>query len=203
MTINIPTSLQEITLRQYAEFENSDKTNQDIVSIFCGLETTSILNDVDVRDISMMCQKVLQMNPKFIRKFKYNGVNYGFIPKLDEINLSTSEFIDLEMYMAKPETFHKAMSILYRPITKTKKNWFKMEESFYDIENYKGASDVFIDAPVEYYFGACAFFFDLLNDLNHFMLDYSKKILKKKGLAVSNNLTENGDGMLVSEQLQN
>jgi len=97
--------------------------------------------------------------------------------------------------MAKPETFYKAMSILYRPVIKYKRNWFKKTEPFYDIAPYTGTNETFKDAPCEYYLGACAFFFDLLNDCEKYILDYSMSILKKnkQGRAY---LTQNGVGTL-------
>jgi len=196
MTIHIPTSLKEISLRQFVEFESSDKTNQDIVSILCDIESVSLLQLKDFQDITELCIDVLNSTPEFHRRFNYKGIDYGFIPKLD--NLSTAEFIDLEMYMAKPETFHKAMSILYRPVSKYKRNWFKKEQPFYDIANYSGATDIFIDAPCEYYLGACVFFFDLMSDLEKYMTDYSTRILMKHKVAKAD-LMPNGDGMLASE----
>ena len=196
MKINIPTSLQDITLNQFVEFQNSEQTNQDLVSIFCEIENTNLLQLKDFQEITEIVTTALNSNPNFYRRFIYKGVHYGFIPKLD--NLSTAEYIDLEMYMAKPETFYKAMSILYRPVVKYKRNWFKKTDPFYDIAPYTGTNEIFKDAPSEYYLGACAFFFDLLNDCEKYMLDYSMSILKKskQGRAY---LTQNGDGMLASE----
>lgn len=196
MKINIPTSLQDITLNQFVEFQNSEQTNQDLVSIFCEIENTNLLQLKDFQGITEIVTTALNSNPNFYRRFIYKGVHYGFIPKLD--NLSTAEYIDLEMYMAKPETFYKAMSILYRPVVKYKRNWFKRTDPFYDIAPYTGTNEIFKDAPSEYYLGACAFFFDLLNDCEKYMLDYSMSILKKskQGRAY---LTQNGDGMLASE----
>lgn len=196
MKLNIPTSLQDITLNQFVEFQNSEQTNQDLVSIFCEIENTNLLQLKDFQEITEMVTNALNSNPNFYRRFIYKGVHYGFIPKLD--NLSTAEYIDLEMYMAKPETFYKAMSILYRPVVKYKRNWFKRTDPFYDIAPYTGTNEIFKDAPSEYYLGACAFFFDLLNDCEKYMLDYSMSILKKskQGRAY---LMQNGDGMLASE----
>ena len=195
MKINIPTSLQDITLNQFVEFQNSEQTNQDLVSIFCEIENTNLLQLKDFQEITEMVATALNSNPNFYRRFIYKGTHYGFIPKLD--NLSTAEYIDLEMYMAKPETFYKAMSILYRPVVKYKRNWFKKTEPFYDIAPYTGTNEIFKDAPSEFYLGACAFFFDLLNDLESYTLDYSMSILKKskQGRAY---LTQNGEGMLAS-----
>ncbi|MFY7883830.1 MAG: hypothetical protein ACOVOV_03170 [Dolichospermum sp.] len=196
MKINIPTTLQDITLNQFVEFQNSEQTNQDLVSIFCEIENTNLLQLKDFQEITEIVTTALNSNPNFYRRFIYKGVHYGFIPKLD--NLSTAEYIDLEMYMAKPETFYKAMSILYRPVVKYKRNWFKKTDPFYDIAPYTGTNEIFKDAPSEYYLGACAFFFDLLNDCEKYMVDYSMSILKKskQGRAY---LMQNGDGMLASE----
>ena len=193
MKITIPTTLKDITLSQFVEFEQSDKTNQDLVSIFCEIENTNVLQLKDFQEITDILIDVLNQNPNFHRRFKFNGIDYGFIPKLD--SLSTTEFIDLEMYMAKPETFYRAMSILYRPVIKYKRNWFQKEQPFYDIAPYNGTSDIFKDAPAEYYLGACVFFYALTKDLDDYILDYSTAILKQHKQAKAHS-TQSGVGML-------
>ncbi len=177
MKVTIPTSLLDITISQFVEFQKSEQTNNDLLQIFCDIENTSVLKLKDFEEIATICTEVLNQQPQFHRHFTYNGVKYGFIPKLD--NLSTSEHIDLEMYMSKPDTFHKAMSILYRPIIKYKRNWFKKNTFLYDIAPYNGANDTFKDAPLEYYLGSCVFFYNLLKELSDYMVDYSMKIMKK------------------------
>jgi hypothetical protein len=94
--------------------------------------------------------------------------------------------------MKEPETWHKALSILYRPITTRKKNWFdKDKHDLYDIEPYTESHDFFIDAPAEYYLGATVFFYNLGNDLLNAMTDYSQKILKKQA-KLNKTLIKNG-----------
>ena len=193
MKITIPTTLKDISLSQFVEFEQSEKTNQDLISIFCEIENTNVLQLKDFQEITEILIDLLNSNPNFHRRFNYKGIDYGFIPKLD--NLSTAEFIDLEMYMSKPETFYKAMSILYRPVIKYKRNWFKQSQPFYDITPYNGTSDVFKDAPAEYYLGACVFFYDLMNDLEKYILAYSTNILKQHK-QMKARLIVSGDGML-------
>ena len=60
-----------------------------------------------------------KINVKYI-----NGdeVEFGFIPKLD--NISLGEFVDLDSYMSDWDNMHKAMAVLYRPVTFRKKYVF-------------------------------------------------------------------------------
>ncbi len=178
MELIIPTTLTEIPLSNFVKWEQSDKSEIDLIQIFCNIPDAKKIPISEYKEIVLLLSDVLNSNPALVKTFKYKDIDFGFIPKLDSI--TGGEFIDLENYMKEPETWHKAMSILYRPITQRKKNWFdKSEYDFYDIEPYQEAHDFFIDAPAEYYLGATVFFYNLGNDLLNAMTDYSQKILKK------------------------
>jgi hypothetical protein len=194
MKITIPTSLNEIPLSKIVEWEQSTKTNLEAVSIFCGIESVSLLKLKDIQDISTLISDVLKQDVDFVRRFRYKGIDYGFIPNLE--NLSASEFIILEQTMANPETYHLAMSILYRPITKIKKNWFSKSEPFYDIQKFKEPNATFVDAPANYYLGACVFFWSLAKELEDCMITFSTNILNSKKIT-KHDLIKNGVGMSV------
>ena len=197
MELIIPTTLNEIPLSNFVKWEQSDKSEIDLIQIFCNISDAKKIPISEYKEIVLLLSDVLNSNPTLVKTFKYKDIDFGFIPKLDSI--TGGEFIDLENYMKEPETWHKAMSILYRPITQRKKNWFdKSEHDFYDIEPYQEAHDFFIDAPAEYYLGATVFFYNLGNDLLNAMTDYSQKILKKhQPLKVTS--IKNGVGSLALE----
>lgn len=178
MELIIPTTLNEIPLSNFVKWEQSDKLEIDLIQIFCNIPDAKKIPISEYKEIVLLLSDVLNSNTALVKTFKYKDIDFGFIPKLDSI--TGGEFIEVEEFMKQPETWHKAMSVLYRPITTRKKNWFdKNEHDFYDIEPYTEAHDFFIDAPAEYYLGATVFFYNLGNDLLNAMTDYSQKILKK------------------------
>lgn len=197
MDILIPTTLNEIPLSSFVKWEQSEKSEIDLIQIFCNIPDAKKIPISEYKEIVLLLSDVLNSNPALIKTFNYKDIDFGFIPKLDSI--TGGEFIDLENYMKEPETWRKAMSILYRPITTRKKNWFdKSDHDFYDIESYTEAHDFFIDAPAEYYLGATVFFYNLGNDLLNAMTDYSQKILKKHPQSKVTSI-KNGVGSLALE----
>lgn len=197
MEITIPTSLLEIPLSAFVKWEQSDKTEIDLIEIFCNVKDAKKIPISEYKEIISIVSEALNSEPTFHKTFKYKDIEFGFIPKLDSI--TGGEFIDLENYMKNPETWHKAMSILYRPITKRYKNWFdKNDHDLYDIEEYKESHEFFKDAPADYYLSSTVFFYNLGNDLLNAMTDYSQKILKKQAKS-NKTLIKSGAGTLALE----
>jgi hypothetical protein len=108
--------------------------------------------------IKNIMEEISVKDYEFYKTFKYKGVDYGFIPNLDEITVG--EYLDIDQYQKIDGSIHKLMSILYRPIVK------KIGKD-YKIEEYNGTknSDDFLELPVIYYFGAMVFFCRLRNVL--------------------------------------
>ncbi len=178
--INIPSKLEDITLEQYQRFEkvNTDE-NKDTsfllhktVEIFCGLDLKDALK-INYRSVSVVIEKLNKIfldTPKLTTTFNFKGVEYGFIPNLDDMTLG--EYIDLDSTYGKWEDMHKAMSVLYRPITTKSKGRYLIEE--YD--GFKNA-DNFKDLPLSIVFGTTVFFYSLSNELLETTLNYLKKEL--------------------------
>lgn len=121
--LNIPNELSEITLDQYQRYikiqdkETDEKFLQTkMLEIFCNIKLTDTLQ-MRLKDVAAIIDILTEMfdsKPKLVQKFKMKGVEYGFIPNLDEISLG--EYIDLDTYMGDWENMHRAMAVLYRPI---------------------------------------------------------------------------------------
>ena len=128
LTINIPETLNEVTLKQYqkwlkiAEGKELDSfLQQKMVEIFCNIPLKQVLQ-IKATDINNICEelsKLFNNEPKFIDRFTLNDKEFGFIPKLDDI--SFGEYVDLDTYLADWELMNKAIGVLYRPITYKKK----------------------------------------------------------------------------------
>ena len=181
--IYIPDELSDITLEQYQKFaklntEENQNTNfllHKMVEIFCRLDlkdiarikfnyVTQIVNDLN---------NIFNTKTKLIPTFKMKGVEYGMIPKLDDITLG--EYIDLDNNISDWDTMHKAMAVLYRPI-KLKK------DHRYQIEEYTGDEDagIFKDMPLDVVMGSLFFLWTLSEELLQITLKYLAKEMKDK-----------------------
>jgi len=171
--INIPEKLSEMTLGQYQNWlkvsegkELDTFLQQKIVEIFCGITLKEVMqikaSDIDrlVTDIS----NIFVEEPKFIDRFDYAGKEFGFIPKLD--NISFGEYVDLDTYLQDWQLMHKAMAVLFRPITLKRKDK-------YLIEDYESAEKYDLKCmPLNVVFGSLVFFYHLRNELLKHILNY-------------------------------
>ena len=164
--IQVPTSLSEITLEQYQKFnkintEENQNTNfilHKTVEIFCGLDLKDIakIKVHSVKSVIKDIDNVFSEKPDLIPTFKLQGKEYGFIPKLDDISLG--EYIDLDDSLTDWETMHKAMSVLYRPVTMRKGDKYLIEE-------YDGTDDAesMKQMRLDVVMGSIVFFYNLNN----------------------------------------
>jgi hypothetical protein len=212
LEINIPTELSEIKLSQYQKFLEIVKDNEDeeflhqkMVQIFCGIELKNVV-EIKYKDIIDITNRLSNMfnttNHKLIKTFKLGGIEFGFIPDLD--NMTFGEYTDLDTYITDWNEIHKAMAVLYRPIVN------KGINKTYDIEPYKGSitySDVMKHAPLDVVLGANVFFYTLGNDLLKSTLDYLENNKEIQTILQSDYSVKNGDGtiqsmLLLKETLQ-
>ena len=160
LKLNMPESLEDLTLEQYQNFLQSEKTERDILQCFYNIKDLFQIKQKDVAELVNAVNTCFENNSKdLVYKFTLNGIKFGFIPKLDDI--SYGENIDLTSYINEPKDLHKAMAVLYRPIIK---------EQFgkYLIEPYEGSekhSELLKQMPLNAVLSAQVFFYDLTNDL--------------------------------------
>ena len=210
ITLNIPSSLSDITLGQYQKYikdikhltEKEEPTQEEIefsnlklLECFCNInlkqayqlpmtEFSSVINHIN---------ELFNVDHKLHNKFQMtdpdgNEVTFGFIPKLEDISMG--EFVDLEKYISDWQQMHKAMAILYRPVIHEKNN-------FYLIEDYEGSdkySDVMKDSPIQAALGSMVFFYSLGNELSKHLMDSLAKQLKVDS-DFKQHLEQNGDGI--------
>jgi hypothetical protein len=196
--INVPESLNEITLYQYQKFEKliqnneaSHFVNQKTIEIFCDIELKDVarIKVADTDSLLVHLNTLLQTKPKLTRTFKLGVYEFGFIPKIEDI--TSGEFIDLETYLGDTETLHKAMAVLFRPIKSKVKD-------LYIIEDYEAAdrySEVLKYMPLDIALGSMLFFWTLLNDcgnaLSHYIQneveqsEQAKQVLAKNGVGIN------------------
>ncbi len=166
----VPNSLNEVTLGQYQEYlKLKDLTETQLsfkmIEIFCGVkaEHVRLLKATDVQDIVNIMSAMFESKPSLVHSFKLNGVEYGFIPNLDEI--SFGEYIDLDTSIGDWENMEKAMGVLYRPIEIRKGNRYTIKE--YDAGDTEHLKDMPLDAVI----GSILFFYRLGNELCQTMMN--------------------------------
>lgn len=214
--IYVPSSISEIPLCHYQEFLKLQATSNDqefiaqkMVEIFCGLQLKDVvkLKVTSVNELIVHFTKIFKEKPKFKPTFKIGEVEFGFIPNLE--NITFGEYVDLENYLSKWEDFHKAMAVMYRPITIRK-------EDKYEIMEYTGAaafSEGMKFAPMDVAIAASVFFWTLGKELLSATLDYLTNEIKTnekeyQTLAQELNLGKSGGGIVqftdsLKEILQN
>ena len=203
LEISIPTELNEIKLSQYQAFlkiakDNTDEEflHQKMVQTFCGIDLKEVaeIRYKEVIEITESLGKMFDVkNHKFINRFKMGGVEFGFIPNLDDMTFG--EYTDLDTYINDWEQMHKAMAVLYRPIKKNGLN------GTYDIEKYNGSitySDVMKHAPLDVVFGANVFFYTLGNELLKSTMTYLEKNKEIQNILQQHNLEKDGAGIVQS-----
>jgi len=196
--LKIPTDLSEIKLKDYQKYmkmvvENEgavDFLNLKAVEIFCNVKIKDVksIKASDFDEVVSVIKNTFEQDNKFKQRFTFDGVEYGFIPNLEDISMG--EFVDLQNYLADIQDYHKALAVMYRPITHRSKD-------MYLIEDYEGSdkySDVMKYTPLDVVLGANVFFYNLGNVLLKHTLDYlegevqtntqAKQILEENGVGI-------------------
>lgn len=173
--LNIPESLNEVTLSQYQKWvkiidEEKISTffQQKMIEIFCNAELKKILQMKvkDVDEVTSNIDNLFNEKPLFVPTFNLGEIEFGFIPQLDEMTFG--EYIDLDNYLTDWETMHKAMSVLFRPILHKRKGKYVIEE-------YQGSDTYNLsEMPLNVVMGALVFFCNLRNELQKHILNYLK-----------------------------
>lgn len=196
--IIIPTSLDDITVEQYQAFmriqDNNDSEEfiaQKMVSIFCKIPLSQVVNIKysSITEILEVFTKMFEAKPKLKQTFMMNKTEFGFIPNLEE--MSFGEYIDLETNIGDWQTMHKAMAVMYRPITEKKGERYKIED-YVGTANY---SEVMKYAPLSVAMGSMLFFWNLRSELLKATLNYLKVEAVEMHTALKYNLMPLGDGI--------
>lgn len=202
VNITIPTNQSEIPLYAFQDYSSLEApTEIDAVSIFCDIKEEYVrkMPQAKVLEIYNHLAQVLNSEEKFNATFRLENIEFGFIPDFDAI--SAGELADLEKYFnigenenGKPvimniEDAHKAMAVLFRPVTK------KMGDK-YEIAEYEGTkkfAEVMKYMPLSNLKGTAVFFSTLRNELLNSTLNYMKveglttkeqQILEKSGVGI-------------------
>ena len=193
--INVPTSLNEITLEQYQRYLKATEEIPDgslldakIIEIFCGIPVSESykLKMSSVQSIVDILVDMLNEKPTHINRFSLDGVQYGFIPDLDEMSLG--EYVDLDGNASDWQKMHVAMNVLYRPI-KIKKG------TKYSIQEYTAEDpDKMKDMPLGVAIGSLFFFYKLGLELSSHTILSSVNQQEMETIHEQLTSERNGDG---------
>tara|TARA_R110000744_G_scaffold224599_1_gene343140 strand:+ start:575 stop:1279 length:705 start_codon:yes stop_codon:yes gene_type:complete len=203
ITLSVPTTLGDITLGQYQKYmkvidENKDDSssvdfvNKKLIEIFCDVN----LNEVDkiplkeAEKVIEVITKAFEQKDKLIKHFTLREVEFGFIPKLDDISLG--EYIDLENTIVDWQQMHKAMSVLYRPVN------FKSKDK-YTIAPYEPndeIKEIMKEMPLDAVMSSMVFFYALGKELSIATLNFIEQEMKQGKTSLPKELLDkNGDGI--------
>ena len=210
LKIAIPNSLDAISLEQYQKYievvskidldnpETNDFVNLKALEIFCGLELKDSYK-LPLKSFEVVLQKVyscLEEETPLMNRFWFKGSNgeeveFGMIPDLQ--NISFGEYIDLENYISDWKNMHKAMAVLFRPITSHAKDMYEIEE----YEGSKKYAHYMKHMPVNVALGAVVFFYRLGMKLSkHTMTSSFQEMTKDQQLRAEKMFLEkNGVGI--------
>ena len=201
VNLRIPTSLNEITLGQYQEFSKLDNNTKispaeiqlKMIQIFCNVSELVArgMRATDIAEICEMLNNMFDTEHQLVSKFKLNGVNYGFIPELDD--MSFGEYMDLDTFIGDNDNIHRAANVLFRPIE------FKRGDRYTIKEYDSNTSEIAKDFPLDAVLGAIVFFYTLGKDLSVVMLNSLDK-KNEKDLAQYLISHQNMDGSIHSMQ---
>jgi len=174
--VNIPESLDDITLEQYQRFVKIEEpTEEQTLTTFLDitLEQLRMLPAEFIDNFSEQIETIFKQEKEFTSTFVLDGVRYGFIPKLDEITYGENK--DLTTYLNSFDNMHKAMAVMYRPVT-------HLQKGKYLIESYEGSanySEIMKQAPLSVVLGATVFFWNLTNELAKTIPNYLARELEE------------------------
>ena len=166
--------------------------NMKLVEIFCNVSLKDVTK-ISVRGYKRILKElsgVFEEKPKLVQRFDLEGVDMGFIPKLDDISLG--EYIDIETNLSDWQKIHKAMAVLYRPVN------FKLGNK-YTIAPYEvkeEVQEVMKEMPMNVVTSSMVFFYDLGKVLLRAIPRYLEKNLTNSQIyQLEQHLRKSGGGI--------
>tara|TARA_R110002051_G_scaffold324336_1_gene421160 strand:+ start:1350 stop:1997 length:648 start_codon:yes stop_codon:yes gene_type:complete len=202
MNISVPTKINDITLEEFQRFDKINIENQDsdfllhkTIEIFCGVDINLVSKFPlkDAEDIESQIAGVLSQDTPHTTQFELEGVKYGFIPDLSQMSLG--EYIDLEEALKETKSFHKAMSVMYRPIVKSFSNLYTVETYDASVER----QEIMKSAPLGIASSAVVFFYHIVKELLQASQHYSQSTMTESLTTLEKHSSlKNMDGLTAS-----
>ena len=202
LTIDIPSSLDDITLEQYVRYNKildinkEDANSEDFIKfkmleIFCNISYADAIKIKykDIKEITANISNLLVQEPALVKGFKINNKQFGFVTNLDE--LSFDEYSTLDSFINDWNTMHIAMSVLYRPVIAGNTDGYYLVEEYQQKKYWKDIMQMPLSAVVS----STLFFYHLGNELSQVILNSLDSKEMKLTLQQELNLVTSGVGI--------
>jgi hypothetical protein len=171
LTINIPQSYEDITLKKWlalqTEMENYKDDEEAVTAVIfyhlCGLDPNQ-LKGLSLEDYTMIKKDIEDFIGKTelpLQKFvTIDGVEYGFEPNLSQMTYGA--YVDITKFetFTIDKNWQKIMNILYRPIERKKGDMYSIKPYVPNDDDAK-----WLEVGMHVHFGALFFFVHLSTDL--------------------------------------
>ena len=175
-----PTIQNWAMLNLLKDLEEDEDFTLSLVSLSTGIDEDLLrqANFLKVRQAAdFLTQYFLEIGDRFYNEFEFKGKEYKF---LDLNNMSFGQFVDIDTFLQKDESFKKSnmnelMAMLY----------MEKDETTYSVDKVNERKELFKELEVKYLQGALRFFFLLrkrLQENTPFYLKIKwkmKKVLKR------------------------
>lgn len=158
---------ERLTISQYQRLREIGDASKDpigFVRAISGLEEDEIkyANKKDMDFVfHYLVENYLGKGDKRLQTtIELNGVEYGLMSQIHTLNFGG--WVDLEFLTTDgvDKNIGKIMALMYRPITKKTDKGFEIED--YDHDSMIERSELFMELPVDYFWGVSSFFFNLV-----------------------------------------
>ena len=198
LKISVPESINDIQLKDYQEYARRTASpevthaeyEQAILQCFyrIGPNQERRMSLTDRADIIQAAKLCLAENPVYYPRFKHKGKEWGMIPNFDKMTFG--EGADLSSIKNYREGLHRAMGILYRPITKSRGHLYKIEPYRPQRKYHEELEDM----PTGIALGALVFFWSIGKDcLTDIRKSLNRQANSTKHTSESH---KNGDGTI-------
>jgi len=196
--LTVPTDISEIKLKDYQRFmrtvEGSNDVefvNQKMVECFCGIDLKDVAK-ISLSDLDNLVEhfnKLFESKGTFKNRFILNGIDYGFIPNLDKI--SNGEYMDIDSNITDVQNYHIVLGVMYRPVTETFKDKYKIEEYEPNDERF----ELMKELPLDIALSAVVFFYRLGNELLKALPYFLEEEMNKINIQSNTSSDKNGVGI--------
>ena len=180
-------SLRQVPLKNYQKLQKKKKqSNEEVLTTLFGYNLKEIkkAKQKDIDKIIAHVESELKKENELVNILQMRGIDYGFIPNLDEITYG--ENADICQYISDWDNMHRAMAVLYRPITQIKGERYLIEE-------YEGTgerAEIMKEAPLDVVLAAIVFFYNLTKELlkcipNYLKEELTTELLKEEAFSES------------------
>jgi hypothetical protein len=191
-------SWKDVTLEKWVRLIEAEKEEEvDKVLEKVNVMSTipkELVEQLSIQDVAKILELINDLQKTGTREFKrvikVDGVEYGFIPDLEEITLG--EYADIQHYIKVgiDNSMHKIMAVLYRPIVEKNKNAYSIEA--YNSETMRIRADKFLEMKAIDVQAALVFFYNLANKLMTILPLYLEEVMKKLQAQTKSLLTNGG-----------